>query len=174
MATLMKPKRKRRIAPWSNRLVTPWSNSLLTPWKDRLIDSSFDDLRDLMKFDKVFKDDFIEEDSLVPAMNVKEHKDALEIEFAVPGFEKKDFEVSIEEDILHISGEKEDTKEEKEEDYSCKEFSYKSFKRSLSLPDSADLDQDVKASYTNGILNIKLLKKEGYEEERPKKVIAIN
>ena len=154
MTTLMKRRKRNELSPMENRLLTPWNNNFLRPWTSRLFSSSFDDLNSLLRFDDVFKDDFFAEDSLMPAMNVKEHNKDFEIELAVPGFNKKDFEVTIEEDVLHISGEKEVEKEEKEEDFSRKEFSYKSFKRSMVLPPSIDLNQDVKASYKNGILMI--------------------
>ena len=174
MTTLMKRKKKGELSPFENRMLTPWSNNFLRPWSSRLFRSDFGDLNSLLRFDDVFKDDFFEDDSLMPAMNIKEHKKDFEIELAVPGFDKKDFEVDIEDDILHVSGEKEKEKEEKEDDFARKEFSYKSFKRSMMLPTSIDLDQNVKASYKNGILKIKLLKKEEViEKEHPKKVIEV-
>ena len=174
MTTLMKRKRRNELSPLENRLLTPWSNNFLRPWTNRLFSSSFDDLNSLLRFDDVFKDDFFADDSLMPAMNVKEHPQDFEIELAIPGFNKKDFEVTIEEDVLHISGEKELEKEEKEDDFSRKEFSYKSFKRSMMVPTSIDLNQDVKATYKNGILKVKLLKKEEViEKEHPKKVIEV-
>jgi len=174
MTTLMKRKRRNELSPLENRLLTPWSNNFLRPWTNRLFSSSFDDLNSLLRFDDVFKDDFFAEDAMMPAMNVKEHAKDFEIELAVPGFNKKDFEVTIEDDVLHVSGEKEIEKEEKEDDFSRKEFSYKSFKRSMVLPNSINFDQDVKASYKNGILKLNLLKKEEViEKEHPKKVIEV-
>jgi HSP20 family protein len=174
MTTLMKRRKRNELSPFENSLLTPWNNNFLRPWRSRLFSNNFDDINSLLRFDDVFKDDFFEDDSLMPAMNVKEHKNDFEIEFAVPGFNKKDFEVDIEEDVLHVSGEKEIEKEEKDNDFARKEFSYKSFKRSMMLPPSVDLDQDVKASYKNGILNVRLLKKEEViEKEHPKKVIEV-
>jgi len=158
-----------------NRLLTPWSNSFFRPMSDRLFTSNFDNLTSLMRFDDIFKDDFFEDNSLMPAVNVKEHEKDFEIEFAAPGFNKKDFEVTIEEDVLHVCGEKEVEEEEKENEYSRKEFNYKSFKRSMMLPTSVDLDQDIKASYKNGILKVKLLKREeAIAQEPPKKVIEVD
>ena len=173
MTTLMKRKRRRNgLLPFENTLLTPWSNSSLRPFGDRFFASN---LNDLMRFDDIFNDDFFENDSLMPAVNVKEHEKDFEIEFAAPGFNKKDFEVTIEEDVLHVQGEKELEDEDKDDDYSRKEFSYKSFKRSMMLPTSVDLDQDVKAAYKNGILKVKLLKKEEVVMQEPaKKVIEVN
>ena len=63
-------------------------------------------LKNFLSSDDFFNNDFFEEDSLMPAMNVKEHDDDFEIEFAAPGFNKKDFEVTIDENILNVCGEK--------------------------------------------------------------------
>ena len=169
MTTLMKRRDKRRnLSPISERLFPTLSNRLLSPWEDRMFPSNFGEIQNMLKFDDIFNGDFFEEDSLMPAMNVKEHEDDFEIEIAAPGFTKKDFEVTIDGNILHVSGEK------KEEDYTCKEFSYKSFKRSSTLPESIDIDQDVKAKYKDGILQIKLLKKEEAKKLATKKVIEIS
>jgi len=171
MTTLLKRKRRNRPLQFNNRLLTPWNNGSFAPWRDNFFSPNLDNL---LRFDDVFKDDFFEDDSLMPAMNVKEHKNDFEIEFAAPGFNKKDFEVSIEKDVLHVYGEKKEEEDIEEEDYSRKEFNYKSFKRSSSLPTSVDLDQDVKASYKNGILKVRLLKKEDAIIEQPtKKVIEV-
>jgi HSP20 family protein len=117
-------------------------------------------------------DDFLEENSLMPAMNVKEHNEDYEIEFAAPGFSKKDFEVTINDNILTVSGEKKHEKEEKEEGYTCKEFSYNSFKRSLTLPETINKNEEVKAIYKNGILKLNLQKNE-LEKTQPKRVIEV-
>jgi len=174
MTTLMKRRKRNELLPFESNLLTPWSNSFLRPWSSRLFRNNLDDINSLLRFDDVFKEDFFEDDSLMPAMNVKEHKEDFEIELAIPGFNKKDFEVSLEEDVLHVFGKREIEQEEKEDDFTRKEFSYKSFKRSMVLPSSVDLNQDVKASYKNGILKVRLLKKEEViENEHPKKVIEV-
>ena len=129
-------------------------------------------LSNFLSADDFFNDDFFTKDSLMPAMNVKENDDNFEIELAAPGFTKDDFEVTLDNDGLHISAEKKEEQEEKKEDYLRKEFSYNSFKRSLKLPDSVNLDKDVKAKYTKGILKLGLVKKEE-AKVAPKKVIAV-
>jgi len=173
MTTLVKSRRN-KLSPLSNQLMTPWSNNFFRPFSDKFFSSTFDDLQNLMRYDDIFKDDFFDEDGQMPAMNVKEHKNDFEIEFAAPGFDKKDFEVSIEGDVLHVFGEKKVEKEEEKEDFSRKEFSYKSFKRSSTLPESVDLNQKIKATYKNGILKVNLLKKEeAVKKLPPKKVIEV-
>ncbi|NNC49140.1 MAG: Hsp20/alpha crystallin family protein [Flaviramulus sp.] len=141
--------------------------------RDRLFPAwNNDSLKSFLSNDNFFNTDFLEENSLMPAMNVKEHNEDFEIEFAAPGFSKKDFEVTIDDNILNVCGEKKKETEEKEEDYTRKEFSYNSFKRSLSLPKSVNTDQDIKATYKNGILKLNLQKKEE-PKEQPKKVIEV-
>ncbi|CAH8282344.1 HSP20 family protein [Mariniflexile fucanivorans] len=175
MKTLMKRRKRNKLSPFNNSLMTPWNNSFLRPWAGDFFNSNFDNMA-LGRFDDIFRNDFFENDSLMPAMNVQEHKEGFEIELAAPGFDKKDFEVTIEEDVLHVFGEKEIEEEEKEDDFSHKEFSYKSFKRSMMLPPSVDLNQEIKATYKNGILKLKLLKKQETIEKAapPKKVIEVN
>jgi len=131
-----------------------------------------DSLKSFLGSDDFFNNDFFEEDSLMPAMNVKEHEKDFEIEFAAPGFSKKDFEVTIDDNMLNVSGEKRKESEETEEDYTRREFSYNSFKRSLQLPKTVNTDQDFKASYKNGILKLNLQKKEDAKEKQ-KKVIEV-
>jgi HSP20 family protein len=140
-----------------NRLFPSWNN---------------DSLKSFLSNDEFFKNDFFEEDSLMPAMNVKEHDDDFEIEFAAPGFSKNDFEVTINDHMLNVCGEKKQEREEKDDDYTRKEFSYNSFRRSLTLPKSVNTEQDVKAIYKNGILKLNLHKKEEAKEQ-PKKVIEV-
>lgn len=107
-----------------------------------------------------------------PALNIKETKDEFEIELAAPGYNKKDFEVTIDDGCLNISAKKEETKEEKDENYTRKEFSYASFERSLKLPDSI-ADEKIKAKYDNGILKFRLAKKEEAKKQKPR-VIEIS
>ena len=140
-------------------------NKLFPSWNN-------DSLKSFLSNDNFFNNDFLDEDSLMPAMNVKEHNDDFEIEFAAPGFLKKDFEVTINDNILNVCGEKKKEVEEKIEDYTRKEFSYNSFKRSLSLPKSVNTDQEVKATYKNGILKLNLQKK-AEAKEQLKKVIEV-
>ena len=107
-----------------------------------------------------------------PALNIKETKDKFEIELAAPGYNKKDFEVTIDDGCLNISAKKEETKEKKGENYTRKEFSATSFEKSLQLPDSI-ADEKIKAKYDNGILKFSLAKKEEAKKQKPK-VIEIS
>ncbi len=104
-----------------------------------------------------------------PALNIKETDDNFEIELAAPGFAKKDFEVTIEDGCLNISAEKSTSDEEKEDNYTRREFSYNAFERSLQLPESVK-QEEIKAKYNDGILSFKLAKKEEAKKLPPKKV----
>mgnify|MGYP001037014969 CR=1 FL=1 len=117
-------------------------------------------------------DDFFNQGSLVRKMdelsiNVKENDDYFEIEIAAPGYDKKDFEVNIDNGCLNISAENSSSKEEA--NYNRKEFSYSSFEKSLRLPESVE-DEEVKATYKNGILKFKLAKKKEAKKHTPKTV----
>ena len=157
-----------------NRLLSPRYERLFTPWNNNFFPFGNDVVRDLLNFRDPFIGDYLDVESLMPAMNIKEDKKHFEIEFAAPGFTKKDFEVSIEDNILHVSGEKTIKEEEKEEGFMCKEFNYNSFRRSLILPEKVDLKQKVKAIYKDGILKVNLLKKEEAIKEIPKKIIEVS
>ncbi|WP_339655939.1 Hsp20/alpha crystallin family protein [uncultured Maribacter sp.] len=109
--------------------------------------------------------------SAEPALNIKETDDNFEIELAAPGFGKKDFNVTIDDGCLNISAEKSMEKEEKEDNYTRREFSYNSFERSLQLPENVK-EEEIKAKYNDGILSFKLAKKEE-AKKRPPKVIEI-
>jgi HSP20 family protein len=101
----------------------------------------------------------------LPSVNIKENADAYEVEVAAPGFDKSDFKLEINHDLLTISSEKRVENETKEgEQYTKREFSYQSFCRSFSLPQTADGERIV-ANYENGILRISIPKK---EEAKPK------
>ena len=104
-----------------------------------------------------------------PALNIKETDEKFEIELAAPGFAKKDFEITIEDSCLNISAEKSTSEEEKEDDFTRREFSYNAFKRSLQLPDSVK-EEAIKAKYNNGILSFDLAKKEEVKKKPPKVV----
>lgn len=115
----------------------------------------------------LFDDDFFSPEKKLPAMNVKEHEDDFEIEFAIPGFSKDDFEVSVENDLLYVSAEKSHEDMEDEDNYTRKEFSYSSFTRTLQLPKSVDMTKEVRARYKNGILTLHLFKNK--DEQKPER-----
>ena len=102
----------------------------------------------------------------IPAVNIKETKDAYEVEMAAPGMTKDDFKIELDGNMLTITSEKQTEHENKEgENYSRKEFSYQSFERSFQLPkEVVDVDK-IGAKYENGLLHLMIPKK---EEAKPK------
>lgn len=95
----------------------------------------------------------------LPAVNVKETDDTYEIIMAAPGLEKNDFKIDVNGSLLTISAKKDEKKEEKDETYSRREYSYTSFSRSFSLPEDIFKDK-IDANYMNGELRLTLPKKE--------------
>lgn len=119
-------------------------------------------------FDRFFEGDlfdwsnrnFSTTNTTLPSVNIKDNVDAFEVDLAAPGFEKDDFKIELDRNLLTISSEKREEHETKEgETYTKREFSYQSFARSFTLPDMADSEM-IKATYENGILHIHIPKKE--------------
>jgi HSP20 family protein len=112
-------------------------------------------------FESFFNDSFISDRmiSRVPAVNISETDGKYHIELAAPGLRKEDFKVSLDRNILNISAEKKSEHHDENRKYNKREYSYSSFVRSFSLPDSAD-DAHIEAEYNNGILNVAVAKKE--------------
>ncbi len=121
------------------------------PWYDTMF-------TDLLGTDRLLTNDIFMENKWIPAMNIKENDKHFEIDVAAPGFTKKDFEISIENGILHISAENKEEIEEKKDDYTRREFNYNSFSRSFTLPENINEDEKIDATYKHGILKIVLAK----------------
>lgn len=130
----------------------------------------FDDLfnRDLPS---VFSSNFNTGISL-PKVNIKETPDDFMVEMAVPGLKKSDFHIEIDNQVLSISTEIKDVNEQKEVDYTRREFGYSSFKRTFTLPESVN-DEKINAKYKEGILSIHLPKKEE-AKQKPGRNIKIS
>ena len=96
----------------------------------------------------------------VPAVNIVEDKNDYKVSLAVPGMKKDDFNIDVEGNMLTISSEKEESKEEKDEKYNRKEYSYSSFSRSFTLPEEVNKEK-IEAKYEDGVLKLMLPKKIG-------------
>ena len=95
----------------------------------------------------------------LPKVNIRESNNAYFVDMAVPGLRKSDFNIDLDNQVLSISTEIEESNERQEANFTRREFGYSSFKRSFSLPETVKED-DIKAEYTNGVLSIHLPKKE--------------
>jgi len=93
----------------------------------------------------------------IPAVNVSETDKAFELEMAVPGKTKEDFEITVENDTLCISSESESSSETEDKNFTRKEFSYNSFKRSFRLPENTKSGK-IDAKYTDGVLQVTIPK----------------
>jgi len=103
---------------------------------------------------------------LVPAIDVYDSKDSVVIETALPGVDPRNVQLSIENDVLTISGSSERKTEVDEKDYYRKEIRSGSFMRQVSLPAGVKEDS-AKASFKDGILKIDFPKS---HIEQPKKI----
>ena len=96
----------------------------------------------------------------LPAVNTFENKDSYELEVAAPGMKKDDFKIELDNNTLTISSEKNENHEEKENEYSRREFRYQSFTRSFQLPENKVENSKIAARYTDGILYVSIPKRE--------------
>ena len=117
-------------------------------------------------FDDFFKpwNEWFDNDGLrgramnVPAVNITEHKDEYQVSLAAPGLKKDDFKIDVNGNMLTISSEKEENKEEKDKRFTRKEYSYSSFSRSFTLPEEINKEKIV-AKYEDGVLKLSLPRK---------------
>ena len=112
------------------------------------------------EFPALFKNDFNNTDrkGSVP-VNVKETDKSYQLEVVAPGFEKTDFKINLEQDLLTISAEKKIENKEESHRNVRREYSYQSFKRSFTVDEKIDAT-NIDASYINGVLLLNLPKKE--------------
>ena len=97
--------------------------------------------------------------SFVPKVDILETEKAYELHFAIPGVNKDDFKIDLNDNHLTISGERKFTKEKKENNLYVVETQYGNFSRTFSLPENVDASK-ITAAYNNGILEITVPKDE--------------
>lgn len=151
----------------------------LVPWRRNrsLADDDFwaplapfgrDWFRDFFTSD-IFPRDFFAPErpgAFSPALNVEEDENAYRISAELPGMDPKEVEVSLDNGVLTLRGEKKEESEKKERNYHRVERRYGSFTRSLALPAEVD-GEKVSANYRNGVLEITLPKA---ETAKPKQI----
>ena len=146
----------------------------LVNWKPKMltnVDRVFDDFFK-SEFPSWSRMNYSADNTTLPAVNIRETDDEFKLEVAAPGMSKKDFNVSVDNGVLTVSAEKEMKNENKENGYSRREFSYQSFQRSFTLPESAD-DGKINAKYADGILHLTLPKKPEAKPQ-PAKTIKVS
>ena len=107
----------------------------------------------------------------LPAVNIREAEKEFYLEFAIPGKKKEDFNVEVDDNLLTVSMENKEEREETDKGYTRREFNYSAFKRAFTLPETVDADK-IEAKYENGILKFSLPKKQE-ALPKPKRLIEI-
>jgi HSP20 family protein len=122
--------------------------NVVNPW--------FSDVFDSLINDSILNDRLV---TKTPAVNIAETENEFHIELAVPGLKKEDFKINLEKNVLSVSAEKKAENVEEGKKYSKREYSYNSFVRSFTLPESADYAK-INAEYVDGVLKLNVAKKE--------------
>ncbi len=106
--------------------------------------------------------------SFVPVVNTREGESAYHVELDLPGIKKEDIEITTEDNILTISGERKYKDESKEDEYYKVESVYGKFSRSFTLPEKIDVE-NIHAESSDGVLEV-IIPKLKEEESKPKKI----
>jgi HSP20 family protein len=101
-----------------------------------------------------------------PALDISERKDAYVVTVEVPGVKAEDLDITLEDGLLTIQGERQFTSESSEQQYHRVERRYGSFRRSITLPSQVKADA-IEASFEDGVLEVVVPKA---EEAKPKKI----
>ena len=124
----------------------------------------------------LFDDDFFpvlsQRNTSMPAVNIKEDDKNFVLDLAVPGIDKKDLKIEINEDVITVASESKDEKETNTDDYKRREFSYTSFCRSFYLPENVNKEK-IEANYKDGILTV-MLPKDTEEKNKISRQIKIS
>ena len=105
----------------------------------------------------------------MPAVNITEQPNEYLLSLAAPGMKKDDFKIDVDGNMLTISSEKEENKEDKNKKFTRKEYSYSSFSRCFSLPEEIK-QENIDAKYEDGVLKITLPRKEEAKKPAIKKI----
>lgn len=106
-----------------------------------------------------------------PPVNIKEVKDAYQLDLVAPGLEKGDFKISLEGNTLFIAAEKKEEKKEENEKQIRKEYSFRAFKRSFTVDEAIDTAK-IDAKYEHGILKLVLPKREEKIQQNKEIVVS--
>ena len=100
-----------------------------------------------------------------PSVDIYENKDHIVLEAELPGMNREDFELSVENNVITLRGERQFEKKDDSDNYHRVERSYGSFTRSFTLPQTVSADEAT-AEYTNGVLRVTLPKREETKARR--------
>lgn len=127
------------------------------PEMDRLFDDFFSNVG-LTPFNEEWRE-------FSPSVDISENDKEIKVSAELPGLDEEDIQVSLDRDLLTISGEKKEEKEDKRQNYYRLERSYGSFRRSLRLPAEVEADK-IEATFKNGVLKITLPKTAAFHRKR--------
>jgi HSP20 family protein len=122
----------------------------------------FDNFFNLQKQDD---SSYIETSTWSPLVDIKEEKDCFLVIADVPGVKKEDIDISLENHVLTLKGERQFEKTEQHQGYTRRERTQGQFYRRFSLPQTAD-DAKITARYTHGVLEIRIPKREAATEKK--------
>ncbi|RKX31091.1 MAG: Hsp20/alpha crystallin family protein [Verrucomicrobia bacterium] len=105
---------------------------------------------------------------MVPNVDVSETDQEIEVKADLPGLDEKDIEVTLDENVLTIRGEKKEEREDRRRDYYLMERAYGSFERAIPLPGNIDAG-GITARFRNGVLTVRI-PKTGQEARSGKRI----
>lgn len=126
--------------------------------KDRNIDNLFDDFLNTF-YEPVSFTNKNDIKNFNANFDISETKDSYHIELDLPGFEEKNVDINLEDNLLTIKGKREESSENKDKNYFTKERFYGEFQRSITLPNNINSEK-IEAKYRNGVLEINIPKEE--------------
>lgn len=122
----------------------------------------------------LFRPSFATTGVSTPAVNIIETNEDFRLEMVAPGMKKENFSLELQDDVLNISYDHEDNREDAKRGwkYRTREYNYHSFARSFSLPETVETDK-IQAKYEDGILNVIIPKREE-AKSKPAREISIS
>jgi HSP20 family protein len=114
---------------------------------------------------RAFGDEGLGRGAWAPSVDIYENKDQIVLEAELPGMKQEDFDLSIENNVITLRGERRFEKSDDNDNYHRVERSYGAFTRSFTLPQSVSADE-ARAEYTNGVLRVTLPKREEAKTRR--------
>lgn len=130
----------------------------------------FRDLRSLQEevnrlFSRSFADEGIARGAWMPSVDIYENKDQIVLEAELPGMSREDFELTVENNVLTLRGERRFEKRDETDNYHRVERAYGAFTRSFTLPQTVS-SENATAEYKNGVLRVVLHKREEVKARR--------